>query len=58
MGYTLSIAAPVIAGVAQVDPTAGSMTDTSTNSTSGGPVIVDTPINPAQPDPYQPVPQR
>lgn len=57
MGYVLPVSPPVIAGVAQADPTAGAMTDTSINPTSGGPIIVDTSVNPAQPDPYQPVPQ-
>lgn len=57
MGYTLILMPPVIAGVPQADPTAGAASDTSINPTSGGPIIVDTSINPQQPNPYQPVPQ-
>jgi hypothetical protein len=57
MGYVLTVNPPVIVGVPQADPGAGSMTNTQVNPTSGGPTIVDTSINPQQPDPYQPVPQ-
>ncbi len=57
MGYSLTVNPPVIMGVPQADPAAGALTVASLNLTSGGPIIIDTSINPQQPNPYQPVPQ-
>ncbi len=57
LGYALTVTAPVIAGVAQADPSAGALSNTSGAAAMGGTTIIDTSINPAQPNPYQPVPQ-
>ena len=61
MGYTLTANPPMIVGIPQLDPSAAptnASVDTGIlNPTMGTGVIVDTSINPQQPDAYQPVPQ-